>query len=87
MNRTTDDLTAALADRFEIRRFALTETEGFYFGLAVTSGGGARETIPFFWLDMQPHLEYRISELVDAASRRAFTADAAGGWTIERLYP
>ncbi len=68
------------ADRLGIRRWPLTETEGMYFGLAVTSGAGAQETIatfvdprPQMQAQLQARLEYDISELIDIASRRKKT--------------
>lgn len=64
---------AAQADAYGLQRVPLTEVEGFYFGLAVTSGAGSKEVVPFFSLQMQPQLEYRISELIDTASRRKKT--------------
>ncbi|MCA8944049.1 MAG: Gldg family protein [Planctomycetes bacterium] len=64
------------AERLGITAHPLTESSRFYFGIAVTSGGGAKEIIPSL-VDTRPseqaQLEYRISELIDLASRRKKT--------------
>ncbi len=61
------------ADRLQIQRHQLTEKEGFYFGLAVTTEAGAQETIKFFHPAQQAQVEYKISELIDMVSRKTKT--------------
>jgi ABC-2 type transport system permease protein len=58
------------ADVLRLQRFNLTETEGFYFGLAATGDTGEREVIPFLASEEQELVEYRISELIDRITRR-----------------
>jgi len=59
-----------LADDYNIQRLNISEKESFYFGIAVTSESGKRETIGFLNPDDQALLEYKVSELIVNATNR-----------------
>ncbi len=57
------------ADRLQMQRYGISEREGFYFGLAVLSETGGRQTVPFLHPQEQELLEYKISEAIDLTGR------------------
>ena len=59
-----------LADELRLQRFPISESEGFYFGVAIKTESGGQEVIPFLGTESQERVEYRISELLDRATRR-----------------
>ncbi len=59
----SDDEQEAL--KYNLKRFNITETEGFFFGLVATTEYGANKTIEFFAPDRQNFIEYDISYLLD----------------------
>ena len=58
------------ASRYGIKRFAITQEEGFFFGLVAQTQFGVEKTIPFFSPDRQNFIEYDISSLIDTAITR-----------------
>jgi len=56
--------------RYGLKRFPITEEEGFFFGLVVQTPFGVEKSIPFFSPDRQRFLEYDISYLIDTAITR-----------------
>lgn len=53
--------------QYGLKRFNITEDEGFFFGLVVQTQFGVEKTIPFFTPDRQNFIEYDISNLIDNA--------------------
>jgi ABC-2 type transport system permease protein len=53
-----------------LKRFAITEEEGFFFGLVIETQFGVEKTIPVFSPDRQTFVEYDISYLIDTAMTR-----------------
>jgi ABC-2 type transport system permease protein len=64
----SDEEEAAL--RAGLKRFAITEDEGFFFGLVIETQFGVEKTIPVFSPDRQNFVEYDISYLIDTAMTR-----------------
>jgi ABC-2 type transport system permease protein len=64
----SDDEEAAL--KSGLQRFAVTESEGFFFGLVIETQFGVEKTIPVFSPDRQTFVEYDISYLIDTAMTR-----------------
>ena len=60
----------AQALRYGLRRFSITEEEGFFFGLVLQTQWGVEKTIGFFSPDRQNFVEYDISYLIDTAITR-----------------
>lgn len=58
------------AVRYGLKRFNITEEEGFFFGLVVQTEFGAEKSIPFFSPERQRFVEYDISYLIDTAITR-----------------
>lgn len=58
------------ASRYGIKRFPITQEEGFFFGLVAQTQFGVEKTIPFFSPDRQNFIEYDISSLIDTAITR-----------------
>lgn len=58
------------ASRYGIKRFPITQEEGFFFGLVAQTQFGVEKTIPFFSPDRQNFIEYDISSLIDSAITR-----------------
>jgi len=58
------------AVRYGIRRFQISEEEGFFFGLAAESELGKDNVIEFFEPDRQEFVEYDISKLISSVSSR-----------------
>jgi len=56
--------------RFGLKRFAITEEESFFFGMAVQTEFGAGKSIPFFDPERQNFVEYDISYLIDTVITR-----------------
>lgn len=56
--------------RYGLKRFAITEEENFFFGLAVQTQFGVEKVIPFFSPDRQNFVEYDITHLIDIAITR-----------------
>ena len=67
----TDEEMAAI--RYGLRRFTITEDEGFFFGLVVQTQFGVTRTIDFFSPDRQEFVEYDISYLIDTVVTRQKT--------------
>jgi ABC-2 type transport system permease protein len=59
------------AIRHNLKRFAISEDENFFFGLVVQTQFGVTKTIDFFSPDRQSFVEYDIAYLVDTAITRA----------------
>ncbi|MBN2842205.1 MAG: GldG family protein [Sedimentisphaerales bacterium] len=55
---------------YGLKRFAVTEEEGFFFGLVAKTEYGAVKTIEFFAPDRQNLIEYDISYLLDTLTTR-----------------
>ncbi len=64
----SDEEEAAL--KAGLKRFAISEEEGFFFGLVIQTQFGVEKTIPVFSPDRQTFVEYDISSLIDAAITR-----------------
>ncbi len=64
----SDEEEAAL--KSGLKRFAITEEEGFFFGLVIETQFGVEKTIPVFSPDRQTFVEYDISYLIDTAMTR-----------------
>jgi ABC-2 type transport system permease protein len=64
----SDEEEAAL--KAGLQRFAVTESEGFFFGLVIETQFGVEKTIPVFSPDRQTFVEYDISYLIDTAMTR-----------------
>ncbi|MDD5133840.1 MAG: Gldg family protein [Phycisphaerae bacterium] len=64
----SDDEVAAI--RYGIKRFPITNEEGFFFGLVIQTQFGVEKTIPVFSPNRQNFVEYDISYLIDTAIRR-----------------
>lgn len=58
------------AVRYGLKRFNITEEEGFFFGLVVQTQFGVEKSIPFFSPERQRFVEYDISYLIDTAITR-----------------
>jgi ABC-type uncharacterized transport system involved in gliding motility auxiliary subunit len=58
------------ASRYGIKRFPITQEEGFFFGLVAQTQFGVEKTISFFSPDRQNFIEYDISSLIDTAITR-----------------
>ncbi len=56
--------------RYGLRRFPITEEEGFFFGLVLQTQWGVEKTIQFFAPERQNFVEYDISYLIDTAITR-----------------
>ncbi|NLH16424.1 MAG: hypothetical protein GX455_07590 [Phycisphaerae bacterium] len=65
----SDDELEAI--RHNLKRFAISEDENFFFGLVVQTQYGVTKTIDFFSPDRQNFVEYDIAYLVDTAITRA----------------
>jgi len=64
----SDEETQAL--RYGLRRFSVTEEEGFFFGLVLQTQWGVEKTIEFFSPERQNFVEYDISYMIDTAITR-----------------
>lgn len=64
----SDDEVAAI--RYGIKRFPITDEEGFFFGLVLQTQFGVEKTIPIFSPSRQNFIEYDISYLIDTAVTR-----------------
>ncbi len=64
----SDEEVAAM--RYGLKRFPITEEEGFFFGLVVQTQFGVEKTIPVFSPSRQNFVEYDISYLIDTAITR-----------------
>ncbi len=58
------------AVRYGLKRFNITEEEGFFFGMVIQTEFGAEKSIPFFSPERQRFVEYDISYLIDTAITR-----------------
>lgn len=58
------------AVRYGIKRFQISEEEGFFFGLAAESELGKDKVIEFFEPDRQEFVEYDISKLISSVTSR-----------------
>jgi len=56
--------------RYGIRRFQITENEGFFFGLVAESELGKDKVIEFFEPERQEFIEYDISKLISGVIQR-----------------
>ncbi len=65
----SDDELEAI--RYNLKRFAISEDENFFFGLVVQTQFGVTKTIDFFSPDRQSFVEYDIAYLIDTAITRA----------------
>lgn len=61
----SDDEEQAM--RLGLQKFPITETENFFFGLAIQTQFGVDKVIPFFSPDRHNFVEYDISYLIDTA--------------------
>lgn len=60
-----------LANDYKIQRFELGNgKQAFYFGIALTSQTGKKEVIPFIPVEESGTVEYKITELIDNATRK-----------------
>jgi ABC-type uncharacterized transport system involved in gliding motility auxiliary subunit len=64
----SDEEEAAL--KAGLKRFALSDEEGFFFGLVIETQFGVEKAIPVFSPDRQTFVEYDISYLIDTATTR-----------------
>ncbi|MBN1787093.1 MAG: GldG family protein [Sedimentisphaerales bacterium] len=64
----SDEEVAAI--RYGLKRFPITEEEGFFFGLVVQTQFGVEKVIPVFSPSRQNFVEYDISYLIDTAMTR-----------------
>ena len=58
------------AERLEIQRLQDMGSEGLFFGMAVESDTGARQTVKVFDVRSQSQIEYQISEAIELSTQR-----------------
>ena len=71
----TDAPFGSDADANYLQVVGIFGREVYYFGLAITTGSGSKEVIPFFnpTPGAQAQLEYQITELIGRTARRQKT--------------